>query len=236
MFRTLVLWIQVAVVALTGLQGQGAIAQEYRTSVRDLDRRFKELVRLNQQLTVELERREQAIQATVKSLGARIESLERARQRSEMPRSVALRSSDAGLIEQTRESLKSLNSAVDDLRSEIERVKSRLKQLESQRNMEPQAENDATDRSEGESESAKVAGFSYDDDDHRFHFHLRVYDNYEAFKKSPDFERYQEENRRAGERFSVYVENGELRQQAALNVLGHRRQIMVDRIASGKYP
>jgi DNA repair exonuclease SbcCD ATPase subunit len=238
MVRSLVVWIVMAALAAILVDKQVA-AQEYRTTVRDLDRRFNELVRLNQRLATELERREQAIAATTKNLAHRIEVLERARQQAEAAAVGSNASSDESSIEQTRETIKNLNAAVEQLRSQIEQVKRRLRRLESLRNVEPLAQSEASDGSDSVeasvSSQAESSGVS-DADDHRFHFRARVYDNYEAFKRSPDFEVYQEENRRAGARFSASVQNGELQQQAAINVLAHRRQLMLNDVARGQRP
>ncbi len=55
-----------------------------------------------------------------------------------------------------------------------------------------------------------------------FPYRGTVYPNYAEFKKSPDFAEYQEENRRAAQRFTRDLLDQEIRRQAAVEFFRYR--------------
>jgi hypothetical protein len=234
MFRSSAFSVATAVLIATVVDCRNAVSQEYRITVSDLERRFDELVKLNDRLAETLERREQTIQR----LAARVEALEAAnreliqqadsiRDLRAQVRSVGNRSSD------NQQTILVIEKAIMKLQGQIAEIESRLSRLESRQQPEPRAEEDQSDQAEAHRipSSCDYPSRYESRGPRRFSFRGRIYANFEAFKRSPDFALYQEENRQAAERFAAHLQEKERRYEAAGDVLRHRREHMVNQLA-----
>lgn len=59
-----------------------------------------------------------------------------------------------------------------------------------------------------------------------FTYRVKVYQNYYEFKKSTEFRAYQDDNRRAAERFDQYLLGKERRREAAVDFLRYRHHFL----------
>jgi hypothetical protein len=217
--RQMSLFLAAIILFATIANSPVVVAQEHRTSERESDPRVDGMLKLNERLI-----------ATIEHLAARVETLERAHQRL---------GQQADSVSTLEVQVRDLNSEIHSMRAQLETIQYRVDRLESQRVTVPIAEKLNDDQARLDTEGASSPEHSSVDRDEtasRFSYRGRAYANYEAFKSSPEFLDYQEENRQAAQRFQEHLQEQERRRQAADDVLRHRRQYLVKQINAGKLP